>query len=231
MKRISKKDTEELNKLDAGIYRIINNKNKKCYVGSSYCLQKREKQHFKMLKDGKHHSIKLQRSWNMTKDKNVFKFEVLEETSDNLKVREQYWIDHYNAYDNGYNCSKLVENPKYAKKNLDKIDKAKEANKWFKVFKNKFEANKDRIIISKTLIERCYDKHYSAGVYKLIILALDYFIPKLIDKTKMRIQFSTRKIYVWIVSEKGTILEYTLENNKWKNINSYGECVKKCRNG
>lgn len=209
--------------IESGIYRILNIKNKKCYVGSSNCLSKREKQHFKMLEKGEHHSLKLQRSWNKTKNKKVFNFEVLEkvENLDKLKEREQYWLDYYDAYEQGYNCSKLVDNPKYARKNLKKLERKKEVDKLFKIFKDKFESYKNRIIAGKILIGKCYEKHYSPKIYKLIILAIDYFIPKLIENTKMKINFSNRKIYVWVISREKSILEYKLDKNEWKFINEY----------
>ena len=53
----------------SGIYLISNSKNGKVYVGSSKNIEKRKKQHFKDLENNTHHSVKLQRSYNATRDK------------------------------------------------------------------------------------------------------------------------------------------------------------------
>lgn len=104
-----------------GIYKIINIKNKKVYIGSSKNIERRFKEHLHKLQDNSHHSIKLQRSYNMTKDKSIFKFEIIEETSENqLKEREQYYIDLYDSFNTGYNCSEKVDNSKYSLANSKK---------------------------------------------------------------------------------------------------------------
>jgi group I intron endonuclease len=85
--------------MSAGIYKITNINTGNMYIGSSINIEQREKDHFNMLKNNKHHSKELQRSYNRTKDKNVFKFEIIEEVKDEteLKVREQYYINLYDS--------------------------------------------------------------------------------------------------------------------------------------
>lgn len=125
-----------------GIYKIENIKNNKKYIGSSKNIEKRFRDHKKNLETGKHHSIKLQRAWNKTKNKNIFSFEVIEEVKDikNLKKREQYYIDLYDAYYNGYNCSLKVDNPSYTKRNVDKMDRKDDIPRLQKEFVSLYDA-------------------------------------------------------------------------------------------
>lgn len=98
-----------------GIYKIENTRTKCVYIGSTKDFSKREKQHFSMLEKNKHHSSKLQRSYNTSKDKSIFKFEIIEEVDDacELKKREQYYIDLYDSFNTGYNCLRDTNNFKY----------------------------------------------------------------------------------------------------------------------
>lgn len=93
----------------AGIYRIINNATGKSYVGSTNCLSGRRYTHFRKLATGKHHSVKLQRSWDKH-GKEHFSFEVLETpiAESLLLEREQHWIDSLDAYGNGYNSCPIA---------------------------------------------------------------------------------------------------------------------------
>ena len=86
-----------------GIYKIINIKNSKIYVGSSINLKSRKWQHFWNLESNKHDNIKLQNSYNKH-GKDNFEWEIIEYVEfnedkevlkKNLLEREQYWIDKY----------------------------------------------------------------------------------------------------------------------------------------
>jgi group I intron endonuclease len=95
----------KINQIKSGIYGIENTVNKKIYIGSAVNLRRRFKDHRVHLKQGNHHSQKLQRAWNKY-GKDVFKFSVVEPIEDINKLieREQYWINFYNACgDTGYN--------------------------------------------------------------------------------------------------------------------------------
>ncbi len=83
---------EDLNK--SGIYQIVNLTNNKKYIGSAVNLRKRWKSHRSALRKNKHVNNHLQSTFNKFGFKN-FVFEVLEfiDYSNNLIVREQYWID------------------------------------------------------------------------------------------------------------------------------------------
>jgi group I intron endonuclease len=78
---------------NTGIYEIRNMVNGKLYVGSASSLKAREGQHFRSLARGRHHSIALQRAWNMYgPDAFVFRPMIYCDQS-NLLVYEQAMID------------------------------------------------------------------------------------------------------------------------------------------
>jgi len=95
-----------------GIYLIKNTKTNKVYIGSSIKLKARKRRHFKDLREQKHHSNKLQNSYNKH-GKDCFTFETIETYDeidyDKLLEREQYWMDYYDCYNKGYNCRPKAE--------------------------------------------------------------------------------------------------------------------------
>jgi group I intron endonuclease len=76
------------------IYAITNVVNGKKYVGSATLFHKRKKDHLNRLKNGKHHSNKLQNAYNKYGKEN-FIFSIIEivDTTDVLIQAEQKWID------------------------------------------------------------------------------------------------------------------------------------------
>lgn len=117
-----------------GIKCIINNK---YYVGATTALQQRWKTHKRSLKNGSHHSRKLQRAW-IKHGENNFIFEILE---GNLKyneliAKEQFWMDFLESYDNGYNgyskstpCPASMRNGMFGKEPRNKGLPSKERKK------------------------------------------------------------------------------------------------------
>lgn len=83
------------------IYKIVNLKNNRCYVGSAVDFRRRKSEHLSMLRASRHHSWKLQKDWNIY-DESDFVFSVLEEVTDpsNLVTKEQLWIDSSFPYYN-----------------------------------------------------------------------------------------------------------------------------------
>ena len=85
--------------MKAGIYRIINSSNGKCYVGSSIDINRRRLEHFSALLHNRHVNNHLQNAYNKY-GRDSFIFEVIEnlEITDNIKEdlleREQFWIDN-----------------------------------------------------------------------------------------------------------------------------------------
>jgi group I intron endonuclease len=78
----------------SGIYKIVNLVTEQIYVGSaSKSIDVRWKYHINDLNGNKHHSARLQNSWNKYGSEN-FKFEVLEVCSKEICIeREQFYID------------------------------------------------------------------------------------------------------------------------------------------
>jgi len=95
--------------MDSGVYRIRCGPTGKSYVGSSSSLRMRKKQHFSDLRCHRHDNPHLQRAFDKWGEA-AFEWEVLEETADNLLVREKVWIESLDTLDNqkGYN---IVSNP------------------------------------------------------------------------------------------------------------------------
>lgn len=74
-----------------GIYAIINKLNNNFYIGSSKDLIRRKDVHFSKLRNNKHHSIYLQRSFNNYKEEN-FEFIILFE-SENLDSIQLFCLE------------------------------------------------------------------------------------------------------------------------------------------
>jgi len=93
----------------SGIYKILNTKNNKIYIGSSINIEKRFGEHLRALKGSYHNNNHLQSAWNKY-GKSNFIFTIIETCSiKNLVEIEQFWMDYYNVTNNkkGYNiCPK-----------------------------------------------------------------------------------------------------------------------------
>ena len=77
----------------SGVYEIYCSANQASYIGSAVCLARRKKEHLDLLRRNRHHSIHLQRAWNLYGE-SVFMFRVLEFCDPvSLLMREQYFID------------------------------------------------------------------------------------------------------------------------------------------
>lgn len=91
--------------MNTGIYQIKNLVNGKVYVGSAKSFTNRFIAHKKMLKRGKHHSIKLQNAWSKYGSDNfLFEKLIVCEFKD-LIMYEQLFIDGLNAVHDGYNVN------------------------------------------------------------------------------------------------------------------------------
>ncbi len=89
--------------LKTGVYVIRCLVNDKVNVGSTQrTFERRWKEHRDMLEKGTHHSPHLQRAWDKHGEEN-FVFEVTERCLPERCIEhEQYWLDHYQAYDREY---------------------------------------------------------------------------------------------------------------------------------
>lgn len=92
------------NDIRIGVYLITNHRNGRKYVGSTATgFAKRWKAHISMLNGDRHSNIHLQRAWNKYGRK-WFEFSVLEVCLEcDCLVREQYFIDKFDSFRQGYN--------------------------------------------------------------------------------------------------------------------------------
>ncbi len=90
-----------------GIYKIINLKTGKFYLGSSVNIEKRFTQHVCDLRANRHHSVYLQRSYNKHGE-DCFELRIVELCEEaSLKEREQKYL-HNLYYTNSYNVSRCA---------------------------------------------------------------------------------------------------------------------------
>jgi group I intron endonuclease len=94
---------------NCGIYRILNTRNGKFYIGSTKNAVGRQNSHFKSLAKGKHHCQYLQRAWNIEADKSVFVFHMFIYCNESdLKKLEQKCFDTLMPE---YNVSLIADRP------------------------------------------------------------------------------------------------------------------------
>ena len=89
----------------AYIYKIINDINNKIYIGKTYrTIEKRFQEHCREYKTRRSETRPLYRAMNKYGIEH-FHIELIEETS-NPEEREEYWIEYYGSFKNGYNATK-----------------------------------------------------------------------------------------------------------------------------
>jgi len=125
----------------SGVYKIVNTINRKMYIGSSIHINDRWKEHKRYLKNNKHHSNHLQKSWNKY-GKDNFKFEIIERCEENeTLIKEQYYLDLYKTYNRnkGYNISTNSSAPMMGRKHseetkikLSEIIRNRDASAWIR---------------------------------------------------------------------------------------------------
>lgn len=129
--KISNDKISKILRINCGIYFIKNIVTDKVYIGSSRDIQKRIRSHKACLDKNKHHSKKLQKSYNKY-GKNFFIFEILEICDvQDLERIEKEWITYFDSYKNGYNSTDEVGAPWRGKKqpiNIKKLQKCKMVN-------------------------------------------------------------------------------------------------------
>ena len=188
----------------SGVYKITNINTQKVYIGSSIDIERRHKDHLRMLNTNTHHSCKLQQSFNRTKDKNVFQFEIIEEVEDqnNLKVREQYYIDSYDAFNNGYNCSAQVDNPKYTYRYEKGKEKGRIKEERYQEFIELINLYEDKLKFKNIFKTRLLDRHYSSSVYLSVNNMIKWFLDNYSINYNARIDVRNNKQYHLLVSDK-----------------------------
>ena len=86
-----------------GIYCIKNVFRNQMYIGKSINIQKRILNHYSHLYNNKHHSHKLQASWNKYPDEYFISGIIEECPIELLDQRESYYINLYDTYNTGFN--------------------------------------------------------------------------------------------------------------------------------
>lgn len=88
------------------IYRIVCFRSFKVYIGQTQTKYERNRfrNHFSMLRDNKHHSVKLQADYNLY-GRDAFYLEVLERGIPDGQINglESHYITHFDSFQNGYN--------------------------------------------------------------------------------------------------------------------------------
>ncbi len=110
-----------------GVYKIQNTQNNKIYVGSTNkTFLKRMRQHNTKLRQGRHHSIHMQRAYELYGE-DSFEFSIVEVLSENFLERESHWIQFYNSCNPefGYNTNPdCTKSPMLQKEVSEKVSKS-----------------------------------------------------------------------------------------------------------
>lgn len=201
-----------------GIYSIgfKNSINNKTYIGSASRyksnmssqkgFQVRWKKHIKMLKNKNHYSSKLQNACNKYGLENIyFKILMICKPSECIN-KEQYFIDKYNSYKNGYNCRPL------ANSNL-----GFKQSKKFKFYQSNFYKEKRKKYYTK--ISNLYKENKSTREISALLNVSKGFVIKILKEccVKTRKGGSCRSIKIFQYNMDGSFIK------EWNNIN---ECCK-----
>ena len=194
------------------IYYIKNILTNKYYVGS--CINKRGiidrfRRHIYHLRNNNHHSIKFQRSFNKhNKRFDIWEFELLEKTCrENYRIREQYYLDKYNAYYDGYNTTPIVGVVNYGKlsnEHKNAISKSKQ-NLLDSDIVDIFEKYNNGL--NYNVISKYYDLSY---VTVSNILNKDHYYPDVKKKYNLKMTW-----YSYIF--------YNLKQNKFHRVNNFSK--------
>jgi group I intron endonuclease len=162
----------ELNQ--AGIYQIISKHNNKRYIGSTYLLTKRFREHKARLKNNKHENQHLQNHYNKYKDDLVYSvlefINVDELDTEQTKLlileREQYYLDTMNPE---FNICKIAGSPlgtiRSEESNLKVRDAQRDINSGKGITFNKAkQMYKVSMRLLKTRIHLGYFKTYEAAL-------------------------------------------------------------------
>lgn len=149
----------------AVIYKIVNSKNGKIYIGSTVNFSRRKQRHFQDLKNNNHHCLPLQRAYNKygVQYFSVEKIEIFEYNSvENILVKEQYYLDNFKPE---YNVCKIAgsqlgsKRSKQARLNMSKGQKGRKVwNAGLKTGPLSEETKKNMSKAQKKRMKKYYKK-------------------------------------------------------------------------
>ena len=183
-----------------GIYKIENKNTSKVYIGQSQDIHTRWNDHKSMLKNGTHHSKKLQMSYDLAKDESIFEYSILEEVNDEKrrKIREQYYIDLYDSVSDGYNC---VNNNCSSKKKVKDMKRIYYYNLFAELH------FPDVVHFGRTWLARMADKktmHYSDITMRKMCIILKWFFDNYDINEGYKLDVTVlRNSYSAIISKNG----------------------------
>lgn len=159
-----------------GIYMINNTVNGKPYIGQAKDIAHRWSTHRVELNAKRHANRHLQGAWNKY-GAEAFVFSVLEECEEtNLNEREKYYIEQYDAYENGYNMDQGGEGIVGFKHTEEEISKMRRVQNPLVILQFDFDFNllrrfeggsshiRKELGYTKECVDRCC-KHQGGQIY------------------------------------------------------------------
>lgn len=118
--------------MNSGIYVIRHSDSDRVYVGGSVNVTARRKVHLNSLRQGKHHSTKLQRAWDKYGEAKFTFLPIIWCGREDLMFYEQRAIEAFGAYASGFNCVPTAgspHNPVFTKETREKMSRARAGRK------------------------------------------------------------------------------------------------------
>jgi len=201
-------------KNNSGIYIIQNIITKDFYLGSSWYIDNRFRNHRSLLKKNKHHSIILQRAWNKYKKKNfIMILFIKEDNIDDLRILEQFCLDFLNPrYNVAKNVSSVMKGRKHSKDSIKKMSGKIPWNKG--IPRTKKEKKLISIKRKKAFINMSKEKK-KIWIENLKKNPNSYWKGKKIPKEQiLKMKRTLRKKYPKIECSNGIIYESQLDASK-----------------
>jgi group I intron endonuclease len=214
--------------IEKGIYLISFDDATKVYIGSTLKTKgthkkdvgfnARWKRHLSLLSKNKHHSIKLQNAYKKHGIQNMF-FEIIETLDgEDCLLKEQFWIDKYDSYKNGYNCCPA------AGSRLGSVWKAESKKK---VCKTKKQNYLSKIKKHETEVIELYNNYIPYREISQRLNISRYLIRAILHKNNIKIKnkghYAKQKVFVYskngdLLSEHDSVLScsayYNIDDRK-----------------
>lgn len=146
------------------VYKITNNINNKIYVGMTrYTIQKRWQEHKNKYKKKNTHLYFAMRKYGIEN----FSIEVIEECKEeDLILREAYWIQFYNSYNDGYNMTEGKGEGNGTSFNARPIEQYDLEGNFIARYKSAGEASSILKIQHANILKAAYQERNSAGNFQ-----------------------------------------------------------------